>query len=318
MQSMMIVGAKTIQAQLQLDSTVRYEARLLAAGVGRTVIDYAFFQENALTPLAAVAKFYSDTSGKRAYAAMHALDRALGQQTSTWLAIPVPLCYNARQRLLVQTRVEGEALDSLVRGQRAAEALHLVGLALAELHRLPLPVGRPLNLRAHLADLVRPHPHTLGEYPQDIGPQAAALLDAILEAEAAIDLAIIAAPIHRDVHLRQIFLGQRQVWLIDWDLFARGDPALDVGNFSVNLLTHLGDSGAQAVQAFLAGYAKGGGSAALARVPLYAAFTYLRLACKRVRLKQPDWRASASALLTTGLRVLEEQNMYVGAFEEGE
>ena len=309
-EAMMTVGAEAVRAQLQLDSTVRYEARWLAAGVGRTVVDYAFFQGNALAAPAAVAKFYSDASGTRAYAAMRALDRALAQHSGARLAIPAALFYDARQRLLVQMRVEGESLDSLARGPRAVEALHLVGLALADLHRLPLPAGQPLHLRAHLADLVRPHPLLLHEHAQNLGPPALALLDALLATEAAIDLPMIAAPIHRDVHLRQLFLGQGRVWLIDWDLFAYGDPALDVGNFSVYLLTHLNAGGAHAVHAFLAGYAEGGGGAALARAPLYAAFTYLRLACKRARLKQPGWSAAAATLLATGLRVLEQQNIY--------
>ena len=39
------------------------------------------------------------------------------------------------------------------------------------------------------------------------------------------------------------------------------------------------------------------GDAAFARMPLYEALTYLRLACKRLRLKPEGWRADAGRML---------------------
>jgi len=311
MQALVTAGAEAVRVRLRLDASARYTARFLAAGAKRIVVDYVFFQGGTPACPAAIAKFYPDASGAQAYATMRAVAGALAQSSNARLAIPEPLCYDMRQRLLVQRRVEGELLDELARGARAVEALRLTGLALAELHRLTLSAGQVLGLCQHLADLVRPHPRMLAQYVEELGAPASALLQALLDAEAQIDVPSVAAPLHRDVHLRQLFLGEGRIWLIDWDLFARGDPALDVGNFSVYLLTHLGDDGERAVDAFLAGYAEGGGAATIARAPLYAAFTYLRLACKRARLQQPGWQATASALIATGHRVLEEERICV-------
>ena len=105
------------------------------------------------------------------------------------------------------------------------------------------------------------------------------------------------SPLHRDFHLRQLFSGQGRVWLIDWDLCAKGDPALDVGNFLAYLKTHLRQHWIPSTDAFLEGYFRDRPSPPLERVPLYEAFTYLRLACKRFRLKGDRWKEKTGDML---------------------
>jgi streptomycin 6-kinase len=309
MQSLVTAGAEAVRARLNLPSGARYEARLLAAGAGRAVVDYSFFPSGGLAAQAVIAKFYPDASGRHAHATMRAIGGALARRSGGLLALPRPLGYDARLRLLLQSKAGGEPLDTLARGPDACAALRQVGLALAELHQLRLPVRRVLRLRDHLADLVRPHPRALAAYAEALGTSAQVLLEALLAAEARIDIPGIAAPVHRDFHLRQLFAGAGRIWLIDWDLFGHGDPALDIGNFCVYLLTHLDRGAAQAVDAFLSGYRQAGQATAIGRAPLYAAFTCLRLACKRARQQQPGWRAAADRLLTTGLRVLQEDTL---------
>ncbi len=310
MRAIVAAGAEAVRTQLKLAPSAQYQARLLAAGAGRTVVDYCFFHAPGRAVQTAIAKFYPDAGGERAYATMRALGDLLARRPNALLAVPQALLYDAEQRLLLQNRVEGESLGALAAGPHAGQALHQVGAALAELHRLPLPGGSTLRLHDHISSLIRPHPRALGEYAPELAMPAQTLLEALVLAETAIDVRAIAAPIHRDVHLRQLFLGQKRVWLIDWDLFAHGDPALDVGNFCVYLLTHIAEGGSRAVSAFVAGYAQAGDAAVIGRAPLYAAFTYLRLACKRVRLQQPGWQTAATRLIMSGLRVLEEQNIY--------
>ncbi len=37
--------------------------------------------------------------------------------------------------------------------------------------------------------------------------------------------------IHRDFYADQVLVDQSRLYLIDWDLYCEGDPALDIGNF---------------------------------------------------------------------------------------
>lgn len=291
-------GAAALRAYLGIGARPACVARAMAAGPGRQVVDYRFELDGDRPAPRLVGKFYPDDEGRRAYATMTRLCARLEERPGALLAVPAPTFYDPGLRLLALARVEGEPLADLARGPRAGSALHLVGRALAELHRLPAPAILALGLRDHLADLVRPHPEVLPAHHGALGRRAMALLAELLAAE---DHTIAPAPIHRDLHLRQLFLGAGRVWLIDWDLFAAGDPALDVGNFCAYLHTHLVEGSRRAVAAFLEGYTAGGGAAAIGRAPLFAAFTYLRLACKGVRLGRPQ---VAGELIERGFRAL--------------
>lgn len=288
-----------IRAHMGLAAEERLRSWPLAAGPGRAVRAYAAGRGAEL-----VAKLYPDDTGAQAFAALNALAGGMAGRAPEALALPRALFYVPEARLLGLSYVRGAPLSELARGLWAEGALRTAGQAVAELHSLRVAAGPPRRLREHLADLVRPQPAELAAYDGRLAALAERLLCELLAAEATIDLAAVAAPIHRDLHLRQLFLGAGRIWLVDWDLFACGDPALDVGNMEAYLHTHLGGRAASAAAAFRAGYAAGGGGPAMARAPLYVAFTYLRLACKRARLQAPDWREEAAALLDSGRREL--------------
>ncbi len=295
-------GAATIRERLGLAAHA-YVARELAGGPGRQVIGYGFYEGGGLAGPTLVGKFYTDDAGERTFAVMCDLVAALRVRPGL-LAVPAPLFYDERHRLLAMETAPGEPLAIGARGPHAGAVLRRVGRALAELHRLPAPAGPTLGLEEHLADLVRPHPADLARIAPEYAGLAADLLVALRESVAL--AAPVTAPVHRDFHLRQLFDGEGRIWLIDWDLFAAGDPALDVGNFCVYLRTHLGDAAPAAVAAFLEGYAADGGEASIRRAAPYAAFTYLRLACKAARIGRPGWPAATRDLLEAGLSVLRE------------
>lgn len=52
-------------------------------------------------------------------------------------------------------------------------------------------------------------------------------------------------PIHRDFHPGQVLVDGSRLWLLDFDLFSLGDPAVDVGNFIAHMtelsLRHFGN-----------------------------------------------------------------------------
>jgi aminoglycoside phosphotransferase (APT) family kinase protein len=89
-----------------------------------------------------------------------------------------------------------------------------------------------------------------------------------------------------------MFFGGGSISLVDWDLFARGDPALDVANFAVYLRTRLGGTGVSAAARFLSEYGALNDTV-LPRVHLFAALTYVRLVCKAYRLREPGWEVRA-------------------------
>jgi aminoglycoside phosphotransferase (APT) family kinase protein len=105
------------------------------------------------------------------------------------------------------------------------------------------------------------------------------------------------APIHRDFHARQVFLSRTKVWVVDWDLFAHGDPALDVANVCVYFETHVTRDPSGAAASALEGYVRAAGDGVVERLPAFRALTYLRLASKAFRLQRPGWRLRLDAML---------------------
>jgi tRNA A-37 threonylcarbamoyl transferase component Bud32 len=254
---------------------------------------------------ALIAKYYRDGQGAHAARVMKVLYAAAERSVAaTPLRVPRMLGYDAQRGLLLQEVAPGHRLDSLLAGAHALEALDLAGRALAGLHRLQASIGRRRDMRGHIDDLIRPHPDRLVRGVPDLAPRLRHVLAGLLDAEAHCAPCRSDVTIHRDVHPRQLFLEEERVCLIDWDLSARGDAALDVGNF-VAYLRARRRMDQSAVDALLRGYAAGGSTDVLARVPLYEALTYVRLTCKRFRLGGPGWREDCAGLIARAESCLE-------------
>ena len=170
----------------------------------------------------------------------------------------------------------GRPLHELLATADAAIACRALGEALAALHALPVPDRTPEHDAAAEAAVLR----RWAGLAQDWGLAGAPEVDGVTAA-------LTDRPsggrvlVHRDLHDRQVLVdGDGSVGLLDFDLLAAGEPALDLAN----LLVHLDLRQEQGVlpaaaplrDAVLAGYDPS--AAVLARVPVYAAATRLRLA----------------------------------------
>jgi aminoglycoside phosphotransferase (APT) family kinase protein len=256
-----------------------------------------------------IAKWYADGTGDATFALMQTL---AGKMDGGLLATPRALFYDPTAHLLVQQVAPGVAYKDLMERRSYSHYLRQAGRALARLHRLPglpgLP-GRGKRLEEQMADLMRPHPRQLAQRVPELSQRVDALAAAMLQAEAAWPADTTVAWLHRDFHLGQLFYGRGQVWVIDWDLAAHGDPALDVGNFLRYLDQFLAARGPAGRAAFLEGYQDEGEKAVLARAAIYESFSWLRMACKNFRLQARGWRAEVARLVASGERCLEKDGL---------
>lgn len=249
-----------------------------------------------------VAKHYSDDSGARAASAMTALHAALEQLDNPPLAVPRVLDWNGRRRVLLQSLAPGRPLLPELHSTRRRAALRAAGRALACLHRTPVRVGRITGVAEHLTDLVRPHPDVVALDLPALGARMRAVTAALRAWPPPSDVERPVA-IHRDAHARQMFLDGPRVWLVDWDLFARGDAALDVANFAVYLRTHLTRDAEAAALDFVEAYVAAGADVT-ARLPRFTALTYVRLIAKNCRLRRPGWQQRIRLYLDRAERAL--------------
>ncbi|HEY9291681.1 MAG TPA: phosphotransferase [Microlunatus sp.] len=154
---------------------------------------------------------------------------------------------------LTTRALPGVPLTDLLAGDSATNACLAVGRSLARLHETPIPAaGADTGLERHgpddeLAVLDRWLGHAR-DHRLPTGP---------------VDVPRLPQPhrwtlIHRDFHDGQVIMDNDRVGILDFDLLAIGDPALDLANF----LAHLGLRAEQgllsdpdtAIAATLAGY----------------------------------------------------------------
>jgi len=292
---------------------LRVESTVLEQSVyGRLVVLYALYHADA--PVVSdpyetlVGKFYKDKMGHHAFHTMRELRDVLSQDTlQAPFAVPRALFYDQHQRLLVQERVNGVPYKELVHRADFDRHMRRAGSAMAGLHSLKLAIGSTTSVSHHLCDLMHPHPLELAEQLPEYRGVIEGIVQTLFELEDGWKHEVECSPIHRDFHLRQLFYGDGRVWIIDWDLFAKGDPAIDIGNLVVYLKTHLAYNDFRSIENVLEGYFASGSSAILKRIPLYEALTYLRLACKRFRLKAPRWKDRMRNMLYSSEQCLSGQ-----------
>jgi aminoglycoside phosphotransferase (APT) family kinase protein len=268
---------------------------------GRRVTELRFRpKDRGRADVRIIAKQFAGETGAATYAAMKALEAAdAARAKDAPLAMPRALFYAPRLRTLALEPAPGRSYRELASDAAFTDHLRLAGAALAGLHALHVPELRPTTVDDHMAELMRPAPDALAMVLPEHAGLVAEVVDGLRATERRFRAAgaIPQVPVHRDFHLGQLFRDRDRVAIIDWDLVALGDPALDLGNFAVYLRTRVPHAATRGIEAFFAGYVARAGRAALARVALYEALTYLRLACKRVRLRPEGFEADAVRML---------------------
>lgn len=192
--------------------------------------------------------------------ALHAALRARGLDglAPDDTGVPAARGSIAAPALWLQDEVSGRRLTDLLRPGADTAPAARTGAALARLHMVDVPAGRNWTMADELDVLSRALTAA-----REALPQQAARIDTI--ACAAADLVRILRPtaktgIHRDFYPDQVLIDGERTWLLDLDLYASGDPAIDVANFLAHLdehgLRHHGDADALGTQgaAFIAGY----------------------------------------------------------------
>jgi hypothetical protein len=147
----------------------------------------------------------------------------------------VPGCYGVARdyNMWLQEKVHGEPLEKFLGGADAEKwCVRAVEAA----------------FKVHRSSVVPSRTHTLADELRILNERLALVATARPDWESRIrklaaDCARIseqmspgdACPVHRDFHLGQILIDPPRLWLLDFDLFSRGDPAVDIGNFIAHL-----------------------------------------------------------------------------------
>jgi aminoglycoside phosphotransferase (APT) family kinase protein len=220
----------------------------------RCVIEYDVEVERPGSPpeqVTLIGKVRRLRSGKSGYGLLTSLwEAGFGADAQDGVMVPEPIGILPEFRMWLQRKVSGRVATELlaapsgdVLARRVAEAVH-------KLHQAGVP--RERKRRHTMADELRVL-HACLPCVAQAEPRWDERIERLLNACDRLGLAIPESPsrwIHRDFDGDQVIVDGQRLYLIDFDEYCEGDPALDIGNFLGSLTEYslriLGDPDALA------------------------------------------------------------------------
>ncbi len=248
-----------------------------------------------------VGKIYRKDQGAEVYQALQEL-RSQGFARGHFL-VPQPLAYDPQWKLLLLTWADGELLRSLLLdGADVSQRIEEAAGWLLKLHHCGATTGRSYTLNRHLHTLAL-HKKRLAE----VYPECDRVLENLLrriEARGGELSGWTPGPTHRDFSHDHLIFNGRQVTVLDFDEYCQYDRMIDVAHFMAHLrllgLRHFGvlTRFEGLAERFQEAYRAGAQEYSVARVRLYEAVTYFKLAyIVAVVQRPPGWKETVDALL---------------------
>lgn len=193
-----------------------------------------------------IGKAFRDERGARLFRLQEVLWRnGFGPDAADGISVPQPLAYVPKLRMLVQASAPGQTLNELsLQGgicrqtARAAEGLARLHATQAFAEVAEKDLLKPYTLADELQGLDSYTAQLAQSRPADL-PAVRDLRAALQNWAQELPKTATVVPVHRDFYHSQVIFDGLRLHLIDFDLLAWGDPALDVANFTAHL-TFLG------------------------------------------------------------------------------
>lgn len=206
----------------------------------RCVVEYDMEVDRPGVPrhrVTLLGKIRARRSGNEGFRLQEAFYQAgFASDSADGISVPEPVGVISAFRMWFQRKVPGMTAEHLLAGPDAVALARRVAEAAHKIHRAGIPADKAhtiwdeLNiLEKCLVEVARLH------------PVWARRLEALMEAckrLAAATPAVQPCGIHRDFYAAQVIVDGPRLWLIDFDLYCLGDPALDPGNFIGHITEH--------------------------------------------------------------------------------
>lgn len=203
----------------------------------RCLIEYSLLLKHPSRPpqhLTLMAKIRMKSHDHNAWAVINGLWQAgINQQASDAIMIPSPMGEIPHWHMLLQPKVPGLALEPLLAGPQGEHLAMRVAAAAHNIHRSGVPTQRHHTITDELNIL-----HKCLSKTAHTHPQWAARIERVIEHCKRLGKRLPHTPncgIHRDLYADQIIVDGDTLYLLDFDLYCLGNPALDIGNFIAHI-----------------------------------------------------------------------------------
>jgi len=211
-------------AEVDLAEVVRYKPGR------RCLVRYRMAPSNGSEAIELLGKIRAKGLDHRTFETTRKLyEDGFGADAIDGIQVPKPVGSIPALNMWLQLAVQAVPLDQILIDDSDFRWGERVAKAIRKLHRLGPATDRVHDLEDEMAILRTRLDEVAGRRPE--------LADGISRLIASCDVLaetvgpVRKSPIHRDFHLSQVLFTAYETYLIDLDLYAMGDPAVDIGNF---------------------------------------------------------------------------------------
>jgi len=185
-------------------------------------------------PLTLMAKMRIKSHDHSTWTVVNGLwEAGMNYQTDDGIALPRPVGEIPHWHIWLQPKVPGVGLEQQLAGPQGERLAERVAEAAHKIHHSGVPTCR----RHTMADELRILNERLGKAASAY-PQWSGRIERIINRCENLGNSLPPAPlcgIHRDFYADQIIADDETLYLLDFDLYCQGDPALDIGNFIAHI-----------------------------------------------------------------------------------
>jgi hypothetical protein len=204
----------------------------------RCLIEYEMVSQVAIAkPLILLGKVRANGLDRKTFELQRTLwQGGFGPSSEEGVRVPEPVGIIPQFQMWLQAKAPGAPATELLANPGAAQLARRIAEALHKLHFANIPASRTHCISDEL-QILRKRLDLVAQNKPEWRQRLERLLAACERLGASLPAAATTG-IHRDFYPAQILVDGTTLYLLDFDLFCRGNPALDAGNFLGHLLEH--------------------------------------------------------------------------------
>ena len=196
----------------------------------RCVIEYDLAAVGDSPEMTLIGKIRRNRSGRSAFELSHSFtDNGFHGATEDGISVPDAVAYVKKLGLWLQRKVPGEEATALLMTPAGPRLASGIADAAFKIHRRNVPVSRIHDIDDEMKILESCLDQVGLAYPawKFRLERLKLFAERLAQTLGNRDM----CGIHRDFYADQIIVDDNRLWLLDFDLYCQGDPALDIGNF---------------------------------------------------------------------------------------
>ncbi len=203
----------------------------------RCLIEYDLLVKHPYNPpfaMTLMAKIRMKSHDHKTWAVLNSLwEGDFNDNTDDNIKIPCPVGEIPHWHMMLQLKVSGTELEAMLAGSRGEHLAKQIAESAFKIHNSGIPTRRRHTMANELDILNERLSRTANANPH----WSIRIKDIIKHCEKRGNNlpTVPLCGIHRDFYADQIIVNGRLLYLLDFDLYCKGDPALDIGNFIAHI-----------------------------------------------------------------------------------